>query len=344
MNQNDVREAIGSYYAAHKELGKKHTLSHFQRQDIPRTTIYNIMMKVDKGQTLKRKPGSGRPKISLSPKTFDKLRRETVGKVAKGKRPLSQIVKVSPNTVSRILHDNNIIRLKLKTVPKTDPGQENRQKVRLQKLRRTLFQSRNQKSIVMDDESYFKFSDYHYSKHYYTDGQEVDTNVKHQKKEKFPKKLMIWIAVSEKGHSEPYFHESRAAVNADVYVNMILKKHLIPFIRKFHPNNDFIFWPDLASAHYAGVTLRWLQEMAIPFVPKELNPPAAPQIRPIELFWNHLKARVYADGWEAENTQQLKFRISEKLATFSDFYFCNLMSNLKTKVRKAADNGLISVK
>lgn len=80
--------------------------------------------------------------------------------------------------------------------------------------------------------------------------------------------------------------------------------------------------------------------MAIPVIPKELNPPAAAQVRPIERFWNHLKAKVYADGWEAETVTQLKYRILEQLETFGDYYFHNLMKNVMSKVRKASDKGL----
>lgn len=221
MNENDRRDEIGTFYAAHKERGKSFTVQHFKGQNVPLSTIYSIMNRVDKGQSLNRKPGSGRKKIILSPNSNKRMRDETIGKIAKGKRPLSQILKVSPNTVSRILKDNNIERKKRKTTPKITADQENRQTKRLRKLRRTLFQTRNAKVIIMDDESYFKFRDDHYSKHYYTDGNAVNEAIEYQTREKFPKKLMVWLAVSEKGHSTPYFHVSKGAINAKVYIELI---------------------------------------------------------------------------------------------------------------------------
>ena len=83
--------------------------------------------------------------------------------------------------------------------------------------------------------------------------------------------------------------------------------------------------------------------MRITVLPKDPNPPNAPQIRPIELFWAHLKAKVYCDGWSAQNVQQLKNRICEMIGTFSDAYFVTLMAGVKTKVRSASDNGLDSL-
>ena len=39
-------------------------------------------------------------------------------------------------------------------------------------------------------------------------------------------------------------------------------------------------------------------------VPKNLNPPNAPQIRPIEMYWGALKQKVYAKNWSAKNRDQ----------------------------------------
>ena len=40
-------------------------------------------------------------------------------------------------------------------------------------------------------------------------------------------------------------------------------------------------------------------------VPKNLNPPNAPQIRPIEMYWGALKQKAYAKNWSAKNSDQL---------------------------------------
>ena len=244
------REAIGKFYAQHKEKGKPFTVTPFKQQIISPATIYRDIQNVDRGQALGKKAGSGSKKILLRPNSMNRLRSETVGKVAKELRPLSHMVGVSKMTVSRILTDSNITKLKRKTTPRVTPDQVIRQQSSLRKLRRKLLQSRDQSIIVMDDESYFKFCDDYYSKHYYSDRNDVDDKIRFQSREKFPQKLMIWIAISVKGRSEPYFHESKGAVNANVYINDILAKHLVPFIDKNHSGHQIIFWPDLASAHY----------------------------------------------------------------------------------------------
>ena len=49
------------------------------------------------------------------------------------------------------------------------------------------------------------------------------------------------------------------------------------------------------------------------FIPKHLNPTNVPQCRPIEDFFGYLKDIVYKDGWQAQDTRQLKRKIISSL-------------------------------
>ena len=80
-------------------------------------------------------------------------------------------------------------------------------------------------------------------------------------------------------------------------------------LKKYHRNDQYVFWPDQASAHYAKEVIDWLNSKKIEFVPKYLNPPNAPKTRPIEDFWGILKGKVYAKNWSAKNIPELKRKI-----------------------------------
>ena len=99
--------------------------------------------------------------------------------------------------------------------------------------------------------------------------------------------------------------------------------------------------PDLATCHYHRDVQKLLSEIKIRYVKKEDNPPQS--VRPIELFWAHLKAKVYKNDWKCESKQALMRRIRLKIRTFDVDYCQRLFSGLKTKIRIAADNGLQSV-
>ena len=81
------------------------------------------------------------------------------------------------------------------------------------------------------------------------------------------------------------------------------------FIQEHHRDEKYVFWPDLASSHYAKMVINWLEEKKIPIVPKAMNPANLPEARTIEDFWAILKRDVYMDGWAADNLRQLETRI-----------------------------------
>lgn len=160
---------------------------------------------------------------------------------------------------------------------------------------------------------------------------------------KYPTKILVWAAISEEGVSDLFFKESKGVINGEIYRNECLEARLVPFIEELHPGGDYVFWPDLASAHYAKATLEFLQERNIPFVRKEENPPNMPQLRPVEKFWGLLKQEVYKGGWEAENLQQLKRRVRKCVREVNMEAVQGAFKGLKGKIRKAADKGGLSV-
>jgi len=96
---------------------------------------------------------------------------------------------------------------------------------------------------------------------------------------------MIYIIVSTEGVSWPYFKTSSLAINQKMYQEEGLSNILTPFIQKHHNNDDYVFWPDKASTHYAKKTISFLQNKNLTFVPKEHNPTNMPQYRPVENFF-----------------------------------------------------------
>ena len=127
----------------------------------------------------------------------------------------------------------------------------------------------------MDDESYFTLSHTNINgngQFYSSDISQTPASVKYKSVTKFQKKMLVWSCFSEKGISSPYIVPSGLAVNQKVYLEEMIKKRLIPFIEKHHSDGQYIFWPDLASSHYAKSVIEYLREKKVNFVEKEDNP------------------------------------------------------------------------
>ncbi len=142
--------------------------------------------------------------------------------------------------------------------------------------------------------------------------------------------------------SKPLFRKSSAvAINADIYIDECLNKRLLPFNRKHHSDLRYTFWSDLASAHYAGATVSWM-EQNVNFVPKSSNSPNIPHARPIENFWGCLGQKVYEKDWQAKSHDQLVSRIESKLKEFDLNYLQSLMKGIISKLRNIADSGVFA--
>ena len=150
---------------------------------------------------------------------------------------------------------------------------------------------------------------------------------------------MIWVAFSPRGISDIWVAPKQTSMNAPTYIQECLKKRLLKFIDlHYESREEIVFWPDLASCHYSSQTQEFLKTEGIVCVPRDQNPPNAPQIRPIENFFGILKQHVYANNWSATSREALIRRIKK----YMDMVV-KMFQNLKPKIEKAKENGFESL-
>ena len=169
--------------------------------------------------------------------------------------------------------------------------------------------------------------------HYYSsDSKKAPIKVKTRAKSKFEPKVLLWIAISEKGISTPTILNSQTgmSINQDVYMEKCLLPNLLPFL---DGEPDHIFWPDLARAHYAKRTLDFLELHNVNVVPKDMNPPNMPQCRPIEDFFGALATKVYDKNWVAADVGALERRVRSCVAAFPVEVVQRLMKTTRKKLR-----------
>jgi hypothetical protein len=346
LDENSRRLYVGTFYKNNRHRGKAYTVNHFRDQKIGRSTIYKIINRVDEEKSLERLPGSGRP-LKLSKSKIDKFIEENVCTVSKSFTKLGKKLGVHRDTAKSYLIKYGVLKEKRKIVPKSNESQKVKQKKCLNKLRRGSLKPSLSVQIIEDDESYFTLDgSNNYGNEYYFSHPSLETpeNVKFIYKEKFQSKVLVWIAISPRGLSQPYIVQTKGfAINSNIYVNECIKGKLVPFIKKCYSDNNYIFWPDLASCHYARDTIAAFNELKIRYVPKGENPPNVPQLRKIERFWSHLKRNVYNNGWTAKTIEDLIKKIKSEIKKFTPEYCQNLLKSTKTSIRKAADNGPLSV-
>lgn len=332
----EIRKSI---YNLVGRIPKAELIRIFENQNISRRTIYRTIAECEQGIPCVNLPKSGRPRV-FNGARLERLVRRAKNTLGISVRKLARQYQTSKSTISRELSRNALKYRKRRKAPKYTANQLARIPICCRALRRIHFA--NNRVIIMDDEKYFTLSNSEMKGNdgFYTDNiLEVPDNVRYKQKAKFADKVLVWCAISIRGISRLFVSRVRGeALDSQRYIDNCLTK-LINFIEEEHDGEDIMFWPDLASCHYARQTQNWLVDHNVPFVPRNDNPPNLPQARPIEDFWALLSRKVYNGGWEAQNEDELRRRIYRKVREIDVNVVQNLMLGVRRKLRLVEDQG-----
>lgn len=346
-NQEEIRKLVVQYKILHPNESTYSIAKYFSELGIAQRTVYNIVEKYNDTGTTSKLPGSGR-----SPEKMPEKRKEALvvdaltGGVSQ--RDLAAKYDISLAYVNKILQEHNVKAFKREKVPAVaSERQKEAQRLKIDRLyREILSHGSNRPSLVMDDESYFTLthSGIPSNQYYYATARgDAEEEQKLTFCKKFEAKILVWIAISDRGLSRPFFCPSALAITKEVYADECVAQRLYPFLSEHHSDGNYLFWPDLASAHYAQYTLNRFEELGIHLVPKEKNPPNVPQLRPIEDFWGMLKQEVYRHNWKADDIEQLKRRIQSCLRKLDVSAVQSMMSGVLLKLGRARRSGVHSV-
>ena len=266
---------------------------HFMDEGICKKTIGRILNRLKTAGKATTNSPPGRKMKNSNVNKITKIKNMLKKNPSISNRKCAAKMKISTTTYRRIVKNKLGLKTFKKTkAPKYIKDQKQRAKKGCAKIYRTLC---DDTVLIIDDETYVcddpnqnKLTRYYRAK----SKNDIPQEQKLQQVQKFPKKYLIWQAIDSEGNKAECFI-SESNMNSDIYLNECLKKRLIKFIEKYHKNKKILFWPDLASSHYADICTSFLKEKNINFVEKSKNPPNVPQARPIEKFWAIMK-RKYA--------------------------------------------------
>jgi hypothetical protein len=188
--------------------------------------------------------------------------------------------------------------------------------------------------ILMDDETYVKadFKQIPGQKHYYSKIRgSVPKKYKYILMEKYAEKYLIWQALCSCGLKTRAF-VTTSNVSSELYQKECLEKRVLPHIRNHQ--GPVKFWPDLASCHYSKSTLKFYEDQAIDFVPKNFNPPNSPELRPIERYWALMKRKLFKTGGAVKDTANLLRKWNLHAYSFAISSVQKLMGSINRKTRK----------
>ena len=96
--------------------------------------------------------------------------------------------------------------------------------------------------------------------------QNVQTMFALLEENKYPQKILMWLAISNRGMSIPYFRPSKSvAINTEIYVAINTETSAYNYDSYHLSTNitgdfNYLFWPDLAREHYSKESVAWMNE------------------------------------------------------------------------------------
>jgi transposase len=308
---------------SHREIAKLIGIHH--------STVSRVIAVFRKTKTTERRAGSGRKSKTQYPEKARKVRQQFKRNPNLSTRDVAAKVDASKWFVQKTIKRAGLSVFKVRKAPNRTDKQNTVGKQRARKLYREWLTKPG--CLVMDDETYIKADtkqlpglEYYIGKSRF----EVPERFRKKKLDKFAKKFLLWQAICSCGqYSKPYV--TTGTINGQIYREECLQKRLLPFLRSHR--GPTLFWPDLASCHYAKQVMEWYEENDVVVVPKEANPPNAPELRPIEKFWAIMKAKVKKSGKMFKTGDDLKKKWEKLCEKEGERLAQGLMSSVKRKVR-----------
>lgn len=325
-------------FFVNNDCDRKKTYDHFKCENIPQQRIRRIIDRFNQRGSSEYCELPGRPRSVSIPTVKRKIEKTLLNNPLRSDNDHASRLNLARSTFRFVKKELGFKTYRQETAPKYSKNQESRCKTGANKIYRKFTKD---KVIIMDDETYVPTNvDQIPGKRFYNckDKSNVDNAVRFKSKEKFFDKFLVWQAIDSLGNvSEPFV--TKGTMNADTY-RCVIELYLIPFIDKFHDRKNVLFWPDMATCHYAKSVTDYLDSQGIEYVKKSDNTPNLPQARPIEKFWAICKAKIkklnknlktiecFTKHWE---------KVSDEVAKASG---ANLMRDLKKKLRLVARNGV----
>ena len=264
-----AKKDLYNFVKNNQSLPKTEIIKHFQAIGYTKRSLYRWLEYIEEEKSLCRKKGSGRPAKIATKVMIAKLKAYFNHKSGRSQRKMARKFNCHYTYIGKILKSKtNIKNYKKHKRPYLN---DNQKKAARPKCRQMILKYGNFEFII-DDESYFTLgnavqpgNDIFYS----SNVSKTPESVKNKYVKKFEEKLMVWVAISPRGMSEPYFVPNGLSVNQYVYLEECVKKRLERMITKYYNDGNYVFWPDLATSHYANMVQNYLLEKKLGLWPKK---------------------------------------------------------------------------
>lgn len=295
------RHAIEVIY---KEKGWKadRIIREFPEKNWKRSTVYDLIQKIEATGTSDRREGSGRPRTVTTEENMVAVLHYSISLpeepgTSKSERQIADELSISRMSVNRIKKLLDIRTFRRIITPRITPAARTRrgdraeqlhQRIQDQDLERLVFY--DEKDLTLDpplNKMTNRVCGIHGSK------RTVSPERLYHSKNRMSRKIMICGAISYRGKSDLIIVDPQK-IKLDSTKYQAVLEDLLPSVRLLYPNDDWIFVQDSAPSHRSHSTQEYLALNTPSFIPATEWPPHSPDCNPLDYcVWNLVRENVY---------------------------------------------------
>lgn len=269
-----------------------------QHFNVSRTTVFSINKRWRELETLERKRGSGRRRVSLvhEDQALLQVLENDPFESAKNARILSQFPGSQSTVCRRIKASHLKCRIAAK---KTELTPQQKQARLIFALNFRLNEQQFWDRVIFSDEKIFQSSKKGKIKVYRPDNQRFNPRFVDRYRASGHFSVNVWGWISSRGMGVVWRIEGRFVA---LTYREILENIMVPSVEQLYPENNYIFQHDNCPVHTANIVTQWIQNAHIESLPWPSN---SPDINPIENIWGVIVKRLYRRNFMPQNSEEL---------------------------------------
>jgi hypothetical protein len=287
-----------------KSYSSRKFIREFPEKKWSRRGLDCLIKKIDETGSIKRKPGSGRPRSQRTAANVELVEELVLSQDDRpqthlSQRQISRSTGINRCAIQRIIDkDLHLKCLRKKHAQELTASNRNARYVRCKQLLRR-YPAHLVPFVWFTDEKVFTVA---HPINPQNDRVYVNKIVKKKDvaparllrtRSTFSKSVMVSVGISMLGCTSLHFVEPGIKVNGAYYRDVLLRQNLLPDIKRVS-GDLFIFQQDGAPAHRAKETVQLLQDETPDFIPPTLWPPNSPDLNPVDYkVWSALQQKVY---------------------------------------------------
>lgn len=286
-----------------KGWGSLRMIREFPLRHWKRSTLNDLIKKIDETGDTNRKQGSGRPRSIRTADNVAKvedliLSQEGQPGTSKSPREIERETGISRRTVQRIARfDLRLKAFRRREVQLLVHADRVKRLAACKRLSRRLTVAKLARTWFTDEKMFTVQTPTNSQNDRVYANVAVKRDIPAERllkgRKHFSQSVMVSIAVSQLGKSSLVFVERGAKINSSYYCDVVLQQGLLPDIIA-HSGDNFTFQQDGAPAHRSRKTVAFLTAHVPDFIEPENWPPNSPDLNPVDYsVWGMLQQLVY---------------------------------------------------